>query len=437
MPDTVDDLQTGPSPTAQASRPRRALGLLSRVLLPVAILAGGTFAFLKLSVEPEKPKLPPAPPQAIRTRALEPQVRDYQVIVKTHGVVRPHDEVTLSAQVSGLIAQISPSFEAGSYFKAGDILVELEAEDYQIALAVAEARLKGAQSALQLATLNHERNLKIFREKLIPEAEVDQTSAIRLQAAAEVDSALALVERSRKDLDRTRIRAPFDGRVRHKAVGLGQSVGTGTSLGGIFAVDFAEVRLPIAANELPFLDLPEKQDDPPLDVELRDGIAGAADTVWKAKIIRTEGTLDENSLELFAIARVDDPFGLKSGMRPLRLAQPVTAAIAGRTLTNVVALPRITVRQLDQIVLIDKAELTLVPKTIVPIWSDEQFIVVRDPQLTSGHLLATTHLVYAPKGSKVEIIPDLGTAPVTAGATSNAVTNHLPSATSKDGNKKS
>ena len=403
----------------------------------MAILAGGTVAFLKLSVEPEKPELPPATPQAIRTRVQEVQVRDYQVIVQTHGVVQPHDEVTLSAQVSGLIAQISPRFQAGSYFKTGDILVELEAKDYQIALAVAEARLKGAQSALQLATLNHERNLKIFREKLIPEAEVDHTSAMRLQAAAEVDSALALVERSRKDLDRTRVRAPFDGRVRHKAVGLGQSVGTGTPLGGIFAVDFAEIRLPISANEQPFLALPEKHDDPPLEVELRDALGGASDTVWKAKIVRTEGALDENSLELFAVARVDDPFGLESGQPPLRIGQPVTARIAGRVLTNVVALPRMAVRQLDQIILIDKQDLTLTPKTILPLWADEEHVVVRDPAIHDGVLLSTTQLVYAPAGSKIEIIPDVETVPVTAGATSNAVTNHLPSATSKDGNKKS
>lgn len=54
-------------------------------------------------------------------------------------------------------------------------------------------------------------------------------------------------------------------------------------------------------------------------------IGGAADTVWQAKIVRTKGALDENALELFAVARVDDPFGLASGHPPLRIGQPVTA----------------------------------------------------------------------------------------------------------------
>ena len=104
-------------------------------------------------------------------------------------------------------------------------------------------------------------------------------------------------------------------------------------------------------------------------------------------------------------------FGLKSGNPPLRIGQPVTAFIAGRLLTNVVALPRMGVRQLDQIILIDKQDLTLTPKTIIPLWADEEHVVVRDPAIHDGVLLSTTQLVYAPAGSKVEIIPDILAAP--------------------------
>ncbi|GAF95631.1 unnamed protein product, partial [marine sediment metagenome] len=37
---------------------------------------------------------------------------------------------------------------------------------------------------------------------------------------------------------------------------------------------------------------------------------------------------------------------------------------------------------------------------------DEEHVVVRDPTIADGSLLATTHLIYAPDGSKVEILPD-------------------------------
>ena len=79
----------------------------------------------------------------------------------------------------------------------------------------------------------------------------------------------------------------------------------------MFAVDYAEVRLPIASRELKHVKLPEMEGDPPVEVELRDAINDSSDSVWQAKIVRTEGVLDAGSLELFAIARVDDPFALR------------------------------------------------------------------------------------------------------------------------------
>jgi len=222
-----------------------------------------------------------------------------------------------------------------------------------------------------------------------------------------VEAAVAQLQRARTDLERTKVKAPFDGRVRTKSVGLGQSVGPSVPLGEVFAVDFAEVRLPISSQQLQFLDLPIFADDPPVDVELRDALSETSTSVWHAKIVRTEGVLDENSREVFAIARVDDPFGKESRHRPLRIGQPVVASIKGKVLENVIALPRRAVRQLDQIVLVDAQDKTITPKKIEPIWSDDRYVIVRNDDIDENMLLATTHLVYAPQGTKVEIIPDV------------------------------
>jgi hypothetical protein len=205
-------------------------------------------------------------------------------------------------------------------------------------------------------------------------------------------------------------------------------------LASIFTVDFAEVRLPIAGRELRFLSLPETAEDIPVEVQLRSSIDEESGVVWQARIIRTEGALDENSLDLFAIARVDDPFGRRSKHPPLRIGQPVVGSIAGKVLTNVVALPRAAVRQLDQVLLVDKAALTLKPTTIVPLWADEESIIVPASVIAGGMLLATTHLVYAPSGAKVEIIPDIATTPVGSGTNSAALP--IPVAKAGSGNPK-
>jgi len=192
-----------------------------------------------------------------------------------------------------------------------------------------------------------------------------------------------------------------------KNIGIGQSVSVGAPLGVVFAVDFAEVRLPIAARELKYLDLPEFAADEPVEVTLRDAIDTDNETIWNATIVRTEGALDVNSLELFAIARVDDPFGRVSGAAPLRIGQPVKASIVGKTLDDVVAIPRTAVRQLDQVYFVDKQTMTLSGKKVTWLWSDAEHLIVRDPNIPDGQWLATTQIVYAPDGAKVERIEDI------------------------------
>ena len=274
-----------------------------------------------------------------------------------------------------------------------------------------------------MARVNHERNLEIQRENIVSRAEVELSAANLAQATAEVNTADAQLERARRDLERTRISAPFDGCVRQRSVGLGQLVGPNTVLGVVFAIDYVEVRLPVSGRELPFLDLPESAEDPAVEVELRDAILRESSSVWHGRIIRTEGALDEATLALFAVARVEDPFGRRSGRPPLRVGQPVTGTIRGRMLTRVMALPRGAVRELDRIFLVDPAELTLYSMAVVPVWSDERHVIVRDPVIAEGALLSTTHLVYAPEGGKVEIIPDIDPTAATLASTNQSAPN--------------
>jgi len=148
-------------------------------------------------------------------------------------------------------------------------------------------------------------------------------------------------------------------------------------------------------------------------VELSDTLNPENNLVWQAQIIRTEGTLDANSLELFAIAKVNDPFGLLSGKTPLRIEQPVTASISGKILENVMVLPRLGVKRLNQVYLVDPNQLTLSTRTIEAVWSDANNILIRDPNIPVGTLLATTKLSYAPEGAQVEVMPTINPEDIT------------------------
>ncbi len=388
---------------------RRTLAIITRIVPPLLILAVGWFGYVTLSEEPEEAKRPKGKPRPIKTQAVELVLKDYPTKITTQGNVRPHDQITLNSEVTGKVVRISPSFEDGAFFKEGEVLVELDTADFEAAVANAEAQVARttATYAMEKAQADVART---NWEKLNLDEDPDPL-VLRLpqlkQAEANVKSAEAQLGRMQRDLERARIRAPFDGRVRQRSVGLGQAIRVNSSLGTIFASDYAEVRLPISGEDLPMLFLPEDADDPPVDVELRDALNPDNETTWPAQIIRTEGALDANSLELFAIAKVDNPFGLNSSKPPLRVGQPVTASISGKVLKSVMAIPRIAVKRLDQIYLIHPKKMTLHTRTIEPLWSDEEHVIVRDPNIPDGSLLATTKLSYTPEGARVEVLPTI------------------------------
>ena len=399
------------------------MGKLVRLTVPVAILVFGILCYHFLSQEEEKAKRPKPAPKPVRTRVAELQRGDYETVIRTQGVVRPHNEVTLTAQVSGRITRILPGFEDGAFFEDGEVLLELDASDFETAVIRAEASLARARM-LHAQEKTRADQARLNWEDLGYEEEPNEL-VLRMpqlrEAEANVRSADAQLEQARRDLERARVRSPFSGRVRERRVGLGQTIGGTTPLGTVFAIDFAEVRLPISGQDIGFLALPEDPDDPSLSIRLRDALHPEGETYWDASIVRTEGVLDRSSLELFVIARIEDPFGRRTGHVPLRIGQPVIGLVPGRTLEDVVVIPRTAVRKLENVYLVHKRDMTIHRKTIAPIFADEDHLVVRDPAMTADYWLSTSFLFYAPDGASVQILPEPGTTESGVAGSTNAV----------------
>lgn len=379
-----------------------------RILIPIMILATGFGAWKWLGVPVEEPKPVQQPPQKLKTERAVLTRTDFPVILETQGTIRAHHTTTITSLVPGTLMTVHPCFEDGAFFNEGDILAELDPADLQAALTASESRLARAEALLaqeearaKQAKLNWE-DIGYDEE---PSPLVLRIPQLK-EANAAITSARADLDQATRNLERSKIRAPFDGRVKTRLVGLGQSVGGTTPLGEVFATDFAEVRLPLAPDQLSFVKLPTRENDTPVDVTLTDALGNPSHpsgNSWKARIVRTEGALDENSRELFAIARIDDPFGLVSKNPELRIGQPVRAAIQGTVLKDVFVIPRAALRGVNRIYLIDRKEPTILRTEINPVWSNAEILVVRDG-LQTGDWLATSRLPYAPSGAPVEVI---------------------------------
>ena len=383
------------------------MALLVRLLLPVILLAVGWWGFKTFSVEvPEEPE-PPRPPRRLET-TVKPLVRqDFEITLTSQGVVRPHNETTLTPRVSGRVVVIAPEFENGAFFEEGDVLVELDPTDFLSDVSAAEARLARAEATLaqEMARAEQARldwaDLGYSGE---PTDLVLRKPQLK-EAKANVSAAEAALGDSHRALERSKIRAPYRGRVLERLVGLGQSVSSGTRLGTVFSTDFAEVRLSLSPRNLTYIQLPSIASDPPIPVTLTDALASEEPQTWQGEIVRTEGALDEGSRKLFVIARIDQPFFSNDDAPPLHIGQPLRATFAGGVIEGVFVVPREAERKPGEIVLIEPETQKLRRREITPIWTSRDHLVVRDG-LPEDWWLSTSRLPAYPNGAKVEILPD-------------------------------
>ena len=330
---------------------------------------------------------------------------DYPVKLLTQGTVKTNVSTILNPSVSGKIINISSKFQNGAFFNKGDILVELDPTDFKGDIISAKANVARAQAALIQEQATAAQALRNWQD--IGFDEEPNELVLRKPQLKEAEANLAAQEatltRAELNVARTSIKAPFNGRVRSRLVGPGQSVGTGTNLGEIYATDSAEIRLPLSSSQLEKITLTE-QGNQNIPVTLTDAINSNNLTEWKGTITHIEGELDESSRELFLIARIDDPFGIHSGNPPLRINQPVKAKIIGNTLKNAVLIDRKYVYGANEIILVEE---DLVNRTNVNIiWTTQDYIISQDKGI-AGKTIATSRLSFATNGTPIEIInPD-------------------------------
>ena len=281
--------------------------VLPLVLLGLAGLAAVTMIRNRPVVETRPPEIAP-PGVRVHVVALE----DVALSVTSEGTVRPRTESELVPEVSGRVMSVAPSFAEGGFFEAGDVLVTIDPFDYEQAVVAARAQL--AQSRLRLAEEEAEAEVAQREWDSLGEGDPRELTLRKPQlddARAAVAAAEASLVRAERDLERARITAPYAGRVRRKGVDVGQFVTMGSSVATIYAVDRAEIRLPLPDNELAYLNLPlsyrgaANRQGP--GVTLRSTFAGETHA-WNGRIVRTESEIDPVSRMVHVVAEVDDPY---------------------------------------------------------------------------------------------------------------------------------
>lgn len=361
-----------------------------RILLIVGLLVGAAVvAVVMTSMRPEPPKnereiLDPL----VEVLALENMTARFEI--ESQGTVRPRTETTLSAEVSGSIVRMSPKFVAGGVFEANEILLRIDPTNYQVAL-------EQAKALVSQRTIEFEGARKLQSQGYRAQSEL--ASATAALAAAKAEQV-----RAEKNLQRSEIRLPYEGIVRSKDTDLGEFVGIGTPLGVVFATGYAEVRLPLTDRDLAYIELPSAA------ATMDGGHADGPNVVlsatqkgrrveWPARIVRTEGVVDEKSRVTYVVAEIADPYQLHGDGIPIPVGTFVSAKIEGATAENVIRIPRSLVRGTDELVFVNDAN-KLDIRNVDIVHTDSEYAYLGSGA-APGDRVVTTVLESAINGLKV------------------------------------
>lgn len=385
-----------------------------KILLPLALLGVGAVGALALLLTRPAVSVEAPPVTKPFVRTLQVEVRDVQLVVRTNGTVTPRTESDLVPEVSGPVTWVAPSLVSGGAFEADEPLLRIDPTDYRIALERTRATLERTRSEHERAKRNLERRRGLARQDFASAAELDDAENAERVAAAALREARATLARAERDLERTEIRAPYTGRVRKESVDVGQFVNRGAPVATIYAVDFAEVRLPVPDRELAFLKLPGMRGDPGADgpgplVRLSARFAGAVHT-WEGHVERTEGEIDPRSRMVHVVARVEDPYGrlAEDDRPPLAVGLFVQAEIVGDVVPAAVVLPRGALRDGDRVLVVDPEDrLRYRDVEIVRASGDE---VVIGAGLAAGERVCISPLMTVVDGMEVRALDLAGAA---------------------------
>ena len=386
---------------------------MKKILLPIIILGVLLYAawfLVQMRPDPKAREVKRKVPYVEIITAIKKPLRSS---ILAYGTIQPRTKTTLIAEVPGIIEEVAPftgdhassnSFRAGGFFQKGDLLLKIEDIDLITIEAEAYANLRRAQLQLiqeqelakqaKLEWGDRDWNLASDLVKRIPQIQ---------KAEAESRAAEARLTQSTRDLNRSLVRAPFEGRILKTMADVGQQVGSGASaaVAEIYALNSAEINLSLSRSEMNFLGFTDgfKQSK---ELSVTTEVLGTDNDVIHTGILdRSEGVVDPRTLLTKLIARVDDcfanPYSTNPVKNPLAVGQFVNLRLLGENV-NVFLVPESAFRTQDSILLVDdnnsltSRKVTVIHRANKEAWvteglSDGERICVTPIEIISGGML--------------------------------------------------
>ena len=351
------------------------------IIILVSIIIFVLMIRLRPEAKFEEPKIIP---QLVETMVAYPS--EVEAKISSQGTIRPEHEIFVTSELSGKVTWVSKNFLDGAGFQIGDTLMKIEKRDYELALISTESSLFQARLALEREEA--EANLASIEWKRVGKGDASSLTLREpqlAQARAVLAAAEAAYEQSKRNLERTSIIAPFDGRVRKKMVDLGTNLIPGSRLADIYATASFEVRLPIADKDIPFIGIPldGTSIDPANRPEVRLFTSYGGDELnTKGSIVRSQSEIDPKTRMISVIATIP----ISNANSGFKVGMFVNAEINGLSFPGVTVVPRSAVKDNMIWVVIDEK---LRRKSVEVIRFEKDFAFISDGLNKNDRILIT------------------------------------------------
>ncbi|MFT6098282.1 MAG: RND family efflux transporter MFP subunit [Arenicella sp.] len=382
-------------------------------LLGVGIILGAivvVFALKALKPETDKEETT-KPPLMVRTVIAS---HKEQVVFSTfQGEVRAKTDIELVTQVTGKVTSVSDKFIEGGEFKAGETILQIDDADYLVALKSAQASVASAQVDIDIERATAATNAKEWQD--LQGKPIEDANPLRLnkpqidRANARLDASKAELAAAMLNYNRTKISAPFDGRVMSKSAELGKFMARGSSIGRVFATQTMEVRIPMTDVQISELGLTlgysaraAGTEGLPASVTM---LFGSEKRLWQGFVKSVDASVDSTTRLFFATVAVDNPFKQHGDQTvPLVPGLFVDVQLSSPNKLSGLQVPRTALRNGNQVYIYQDDKLRF--KNVKTVYTSREMVILSEDassELVLGDAVITSPVPGAYEGMPIKL----------------------------------
>ncbi|MGI9292300.1 MAG: efflux RND transporter periplasmic adaptor subunit [Gammaproteobacteria bacterium] len=346
-----------------------------------------------------RPRLEPValPERVWPVEVVEVWQQDEQPVLDLFGQVAAGTRTELRSLAPGRVIEVGPGFGEGAIVSKGDLLLQIDPFEFENNVAEQKALLAEAETRLQVLQRDLKRIKELFEENNVSEQQMDDAGLAVKEQESTLEQRRIGLARAERDLEYTRLVAPFDGVINGIEADLGKRVTRNDKVAEIIDTSSLEVKFTLSNSQYGRI------------IESGEALRGrSVELSWQvgegtlsfvATVERVGAEIDSTTggVEVYAVIDPDEDTLLRPGAF-------VWTRIADRAYPNVYRAPESALYG-DQVFVVSKENrLVAHPVKIHGHAGDDiLFTSAGEPQLNDGDKVVITQIREGGAGIKVEV----------------------------------